>query len=192
MEEALIGDMLRDLGCQEKMHLVVETDSFRLRFGTSELISLQEKIRENKHILLVDDDQRFINILKKGIGLKGFRVSVACTAKQAVEYINISGVHIDLVISDFHMPNHTGASLIASANVDLNLPIIGLTGDSQYSPHISLINAGANAIVRKSDDPKVLFAWIYKFLDDQHHLRGFIIFEVNICMCWSCCQHGPF
>ncbi len=148
-------------------------------YGPPTIISIQEvnkpeeRVKEIKHILLVDDDQRFIDILKRGISLKGFRVSVASTAKQAVEYLNTSGVNIDLVISDFHMPNHTGASLISSIrNVDLNLPIIGLTGDSQSQSHVSFINAGANAIVRKSDDPKVLFAWIYKFLDDEHRLRA--------------------
>lgn len=125
-----------------------------------------------KHILLVDDDQRFGDILKRGISLKGFRVSVTGSAKQAIEYLNTPGVKIDLVVSDFHMPNYSGASLIASIReVDKNLPIIGLTGDTHPESHISFISAGANAIVRKSDDPKVLLAWIYKLLNEDRQLK---------------------
>jgi CheY-like chemotaxis protein len=125
-----------------------------------------------KHILLVDDDQRFGDILKRGISLKGFRVSVTGSAKQAIEYLNTPGVKIDLVVSDFHMPYYSGASLIASIReVDKNLPIIGLTGDTHPESHISFISAGANAIVRKSDDPKVLLAWIYKLLNEDRQLK---------------------
>lgn len=169
----MLEGLLADLGCTEKLHMEVRDDGFRLKFGLPEVENLQETVRERKHILLVDDDQRFVDILKRSISLKGFRVSVASTAKQAVEYLNTPDVNVNLVISDFHMPNHTGASLITSIrNVDQNLPIIGLTGDSQSQSQVSFINAGANAIVKKSDEPQVLFAWIYKFLDDEHRLRA--------------------
>lgn len=169
---ASLGNLLRQLGFSEEVKLDIQSDYFRVYFGEDKLVSIVQEKKVLKHVLLVDDDQRFVEILKRGISAKGFRVSIASTAKQAIEYLNTSGVEVDLVISDFHMPNFSGATLITEIRkIDQNLPIIGLTGDAQSDSYVSFINAGANVIVRKSDDPKVLFAWIYKFVDEDFHLK---------------------
>lgn len=164
--------LFKEIGILGVLSYELTSYGFILKIGADSNEYVGTRSSELKHILLVDDDQRFVDLLKRGISLKGFRVSVASSARQAIEYLNTSGVKVDLVVSDFHMPNYSGASLISSIReVDKNLPVIGLTGDSQVESHLSFISAGANAIVRKSDDPKVLLAWIYKLLNDELHLR---------------------
>ncbi len=135
------------------------------------LIPVSNQRASLKHLLLVDDDVRFAELLKRGIATKGYEVTVANSVSKAIELFASTEVKIDLVISDFHMPSDSGESLTAKIRVlDGSMPIIGLTADTQSASQIRFINAGVNAVVRKSDDPKVLFAWINKLLSNTPQL----------------------
>jgi len=116
--------------------------------------------------LIVDADQYSTSIL--GQILRGFglsRHSVLETAEEARS--RITSAHFDLLICDAILPDTHATDLIKwirrqpGLNVKY-IPIVVLTGYTQYSNVVNLRDAGANIVVRKPVSPNVLFdhiAW---------------------------------
>jgi CheY-like chemotaxis protein len=118
-----------------------------------------------KHILLIDDDSRFVELLKKVISTKGYKVSIAVSVNDALLYYLDNDNTIDLVITDLHLPNCNGIDLINALKAkNYTFPIIVLTSDVEADSHLNVINAGADILIKKEEDPKVLLAWMNKLL----------------------------
>jgi CheY-like chemotaxis protein len=66
------------------------------------------------HILLVDDDSAVMRVLIKA--LAAYRLTVACDGVEALRVIGAESV--DLVVTDYLMPNMTGDELIGRLRVD--------------------------------------------------------------------------
>jgi len=119
----------------------------------------------NKHILLIDDDVRFAELLKRTITAKGFSVSIASSVNDALLLYLESDSDIDLVVTDLHMPQANGTDLIEMVRAKRKkMPVIVLTSDEEVCSHIEVLQCGADAIVSKGDDPRILFAWIFRLL----------------------------
>lgn len=120
------------------------------------------------HLLLIDDDQRFLELLKRGISGKGFRVSSAVSANDALLYHLSSESSIDLVITDLHLPKFGGLDLVrAIKSRRPNLPIIVLTSDFSTDSYVEIVKAGADVVVNKEDDSRILIAWIKRLLNNK-------------------------
>ena len=152
-----------------------ETDSK----NTNNVVSIDSKrkisneINLTKHILLIDDDERFVGLLKRGIASKGYNVSIATSVEQAVLKYLDSNIEIDLVVTDLHMPGSGGLDLIELiAQKRQHIPIIVLTSDDSTDAHIKIIQSGANAVLNKGNDPKILLAWIRRLLKDRIEVNG--------------------
>jgi DNA-binding response OmpR family regulator len=111
--------------------------------------------------LVVDADQYTTTIL--GQILRGFNLSKHLMVESAEDAKRlISGTPYDLLICDAVLPDMHAADLIRwirrqpSLNVKY-MPIVVLTGYTQYSNVLVLRDAGANIVVRKPVSPNVLF-----------------------------------
>ena len=58
------------------------------------------------HVLVVDDDQRLLELLKRFLEESGFWVTGASNTNQADSYMN--SIHFDLLVIDIMMPGTTG------------------------------------------------------------------------------------
>ncbi len=117
------------------------------------------------HILLVDDDERFSDLLRRGISSKGFKVSVAKSVSEAETIISSLDSGLSLIISDLHMPDKSGVSLLRNVKErGVSVPVIILSSDDSTDAQLEILNMGAHAIVAKSSDPRILFAWIYRLI----------------------------
>jgi DNA-binding response OmpR family regulator len=116
--------------------------------------------------LVVDSDQYSTSIL--GQILRGFGLSkhtVIDTGDEAKR--RLSAGHFDLLICDAVLPDTHASDLIkwVRRQPGLNvkyMPIVVLTGYTQYSNVVVMRDAGANIVVRKPVSPNVLFdhvAW---------------------------------
>jgi DNA-binding response OmpR family regulator len=115
--------------------------------------------------LLVDDDQRFSDLLRRGISSKGFKVSVAKSVSEAETIISTLDSGLSLIISDLHMPDKSGVSLLRNVKErGVSVPVIILSSDDSTDAQLEILNMGAHAIVAKSSDPRILFAWIYRLI----------------------------
>jgi CheY-like chemotaxis protein len=126
-------------------------------------------VRRVPHILLIDDDRRFAELLKRGIAAKGFSVSVATSVNDALLYHLEASEGIDLVVTDYHMPNVKGSELLEIVRAKKGeLPVIVLTSDEETDTYVHMLGVGCDAVVRKGDDPRILFAWIFRLLEKHY------------------------
>ncbi|MCY4288350.1 MAG: response regulator [Aestuariivita sp.] len=106
------------------------------------------------HILIVDDDERIRELLKKYLLQHGYRVTAAGDAERARRLL--LGIEFDFVILDVMMPGEDGVTLTRSVREHLNTPILLLTARSEIEDRIDGLEAGADDYLVKPFDPKEL------------------------------------
>lgn len=86
----------------------------------------------NKQILVVDDSESIREVLVFSLQSAGYEVLAAGDGKEALQYFD--GRSIDLLLTDFHMPNMNGLELISHVRqIDQYryMPILVLTTETQ-------------------------------------------------------------
>ena len=106
------------------------------------------------HMLVVDDDRRIRELLKRYLGESGFRVSVAGDAAEARRLLD--GMDFDLLIVDVMMPGESGVSFTKSLRETRDIPILMLTALSDTDNRIDGLSAGADDYLSKPFDPREL------------------------------------
>ena len=106
------------------------------------------------HILMVDDDRRIRELLKRYLGDNGFRVSVAGTAEEA--RARLSGLAFDLLVLDVMMPGETGLELTAALRSSSDIPILLLTARAETEHRIEGLEQGADDYLPKPFEPREL------------------------------------
>lgn len=115
------------------------------------------------HILVVDDDQRLLELLKKFLEESGFRVTGASDTVQANAYMN--GIHFDLLVIDIMMPGKTGIEWLIELRESTTIPAIFLTALGETEDRIDGLSAGADDYLPKPFEPRELILRITRILD---------------------------
>ena len=119
-------------------------------------------------ILLADDDEILIEILRFRVEAAGHSVVIARDGLQALELIRESLP--DLVILDAMMPVMTGAEVLAALRADeatADLPVIMLTARAGEDDVVRSLRAGANDYITKPFIPQELAVRIDKVLEQS-------------------------
>ncbi|MBV8534620.1 MAG: response regulator, partial [Alphaproteobacteria bacterium] len=74
------------------------------------------------HILVVDDDSRLRELLRKFLSERGFRVTTAANAADAEA--KLGSLEFDLMILDVMMPGEDGVALTKRLRQTRSLPIL--------------------------------------------------------------------
>ena len=99
-------------------------------------------------ILLVDDDIRSLNVLIDVMLRDGYVAIAATDGHDAI--LKAQNNPIDMVISDFHLPDMTGLEVLQQIKrMQLNVPIIMMSADSSPSLLLDVHEAGAYSFIRK-------------------------------------------
>ncbi|MDX2237000.1 MAG: response regulator transcription factor [Hyphomonadaceae bacterium] len=106
------------------------------------------------HILIVDDDDRIRDLLKRYLTVGGARVSTAADAAAARKLLD--AVEFDLLIIDVMMPHEDGFSLAASVRRTSAVPIVLLTARGLAEDRIRGLQIGADDYVAKPFEPEEL------------------------------------
>ncbi|MBI1249988.1 MAG: response regulator [Alphaproteobacteria bacterium] len=106
------------------------------------------------HILIVDDDDRIRELLKRYLAKGGARVSAAAEAQSARKLLE--AFEFDLLIIDVMMPQEDGFSLAASVRKSSNVPIVLLTARGLAEDRIRGLQIGADDYVAKPFEPEEL------------------------------------
>ena len=114
------------------------------------------------HILIVDDDTRIRDLLKKFLMRQGFLVSAARDAEHARRLLG--GLEFDLLVMDVMMPGEDGVSLTRSLRENLATPILLLTAKGETEDRIKGLEAGADDYLPKPFEPKELLLRINAIL----------------------------
>jgi two-component system, OmpR family, phosphate regulon response regulator OmpR len=106
------------------------------------------------HILIVDDDDRIRDLLKRFLTGRGARTSGASDAESARKLM--ASIDFDMLIIDVMMPKEDGFSLAASVRKTSDVPIILLTARGEPGDRIAGLSTGADDYVPKPFEPEEL------------------------------------
>jgi len=114
------------------------------------------------HLLIVDDDERIRDLLKKFLMRNGFLVTSARDAAHARRVL--SGLDFDLIVLDVMMPGEDGVSLTKALRETHTTPILLLTARGETENRIAGLEAGADDYLAKPFEPKELLLRINAIL----------------------------
>ena len=106
------------------------------------------------HLLVVDDDTRIRDLLKRYLTEQGFRVTTAADADEARR--RLEGIDFDLLILDVMMPGESGVELTRSLRSVKEVPILMLTALTEADSRIEGLEAGADDYLPKPFEPREL------------------------------------
>lgn len=123
--------------------------------------------QDRAHLLVVDDDSRLRELLRKYLSDNGFIVTMAKDAGEA--RIKLQDNTYDLVVLDVMMPGETGFQLTRALRDDPfhsahNTPILLLTAMTETENRIEGLESGADDYLVKPFEPKELVLRIQKIL----------------------------
>ncbi len=106
------------------------------------------------HLLVVDDDARLRDLLRRYLVDQGFRVTTAGDAAEA--RAKIKSLDFDLLILDVMMPGEDGFSLTRSLRETSRIPILLLTARAESEDRINGLERGADDYLVKPFEPREL------------------------------------
>ncbi len=136
-----------------------------------------------RHILIVDDDEETLELLKAFLSQEGYQVSVAKNSAQMKSVMEKWA--IDLLVLDLMLEGQSGLDICRSLRQHSSVPILMLTAMSADQDRIKGLELGADDYMVKPYNPEVLLARIKAILRRisrtpslQHRLqRGTILFS---------------
>ncbi|MFT5181322.1 MAG: two-component system phosphate regulon response regulator OmpR [Alphaproteobacteria bacterium] len=117
---------------------------------------------DTPHILVVDDDTRLRELLRKFLTENGFRVTTAADAAEARQML--TSLEFDLVVLDVMMPGESGLELTSGLRAFSEVPILLLTAMGEPEDRIDGLERGADDYLSKPFEPRELLARIRSIL----------------------------
>ena len=103
---------------------------------------------EQRQILLVEDEHKIADALKKGLGENGYAVDLAYDGKEGLELFEAKT--FDLVILDINLPGMNGYELCRTIRTkNAQVPVVMLTALSTLNDKIEGYDAGADDYIIK-------------------------------------------
>ncbi len=117
---------------------------------------------EAPHLLVVDDDERLRELLRRYLADHGFRVTLAADAAEARR--KLRSLDFDLLIVDVMMPGENGFELTASLATERRAPVLLLTAMAESADRIHGLEQGADDYLTKPFEPRELVLRIRNIL----------------------------
>jgi two-component system phosphate regulon response regulator OmpR len=118
------------------------------------------------HLLVVDDDARLRNLLRRYLTDSGFRVTTAADAKEA--RAQLASFAFDLIVLDVMMPGENGLDLTRALRTDNPpagpVPVLLLTAMAEPEDRINGLEQGADDFLAKPFEPRELVLRIRNIL----------------------------
>jgi two-component system, OmpR family, phosphate regulon response regulator OmpR len=116
------------------------------------------------HLLVVDDDARLRDLLRRYLADNGFRVTAAADATEA--RANLASFAFDLLVLDVMMPGENGLDLTRSLRSDgrPRVPILLLTAMAEPEERVNGLEQGADDYLAKPFEPRELVLRIRNIL----------------------------
>jgi two-component system response regulator MprA len=97
--------------------------------------------------VVVDDDERLLGVIKRGLKLHGFDVVTFPDPQEALQYLETR--HADVVVLDVMMPDLDGVSLCRRLRQSQTIPILMLSARDTVPDRILGLESGADDYVTK-------------------------------------------
>jgi len=117
---------------------------------------------KNISILVIDDDRRLRELLRKFLGNAGYDAATAENAVNARE--KLAEKKFDILVMDRMMPVQDGVSLAREIRKTSNVPILMLTAMGEAEERISGLESGVDDYLAKPFEPRELVLRIESIL----------------------------
>ena len=118
------------------------------------------------HLLVVDDDPRLRDLLRRYLSDSGFRVTGAADAKEA--RAQLASFAFDLIVLDVMMPGENGLDLTRALRAENSpsghVPVLLLTAIAEPEDRINGLEQGADDFLAKPFEPRELVLRIRNIL----------------------------
>jgi two-component system, OmpR family, phosphate regulon response regulator OmpR len=128
------------------------------------------------HLLVVDDDTRLAELLRRYLSDGGFRVTIAADASEA--RAQLASFAFDLVVLDVMMPGESGLELTRALRREGGVPILLLSAMAEPEDRVNGLEQGADDYLAKPFEPRELLLRIHNILQrrpvpnaDRHEIR---------------------
>ncbi len=122
--------------------------------------------KDNKKLLLIDDDPNLILLVKDYLEFRGYNVATAENGREALEVLER---HIpDLIICDVMMPEMDGYALVKHIREEPmtnKIPVLFLSAKGQSQDKVKGLNEGADVYMVKPFEPEELVAQVESSLN---------------------------
>ena len=131
------------------------------------LISTGEARKQERHILLVDDDVTFLQMMQRWLGIR-YRVTATKSGMQAITYI---AAHTpDLILLDYDMPITPGPQVLEMIKSEPNsakIPVIFLTGKADRESVVNVMRLRPDGYLLKTMSKEDILASIDRFFESK-------------------------
>jgi DNA-binding response OmpR family regulator len=118
------------------------------------------------HILIVEDEERIVSFVRRGLTAAGYVVSSTASGLEALEMLRNDGV--DLVLLDIGLPDITGLEVLARLRAEgSTVPVIALTARDSARDLVAGLDSGADDYIAKPFTFDELLARIRARLRDR-------------------------
>jgi two-component system response regulator HydG len=106
------------------------------------------KSSKKEHILVVDDSSDTLELVRRNLEARGYRVSTSAGAVEAIKILEAAP--IDLVITDLKMPEVDGLSLVRHIRENLkHVEVMMITGYPSINGAVEAVKSGAEEYLPK-------------------------------------------
>ena len=113
------------------------------------------------HVLVVEDDQRIVTFLAKGLRAEGYTTTVAFDNQSAKALVDVLAHEISLMLLDLGLPDGSGEDVLRRLRRhNPTVPVIILTARAEIGDKVRGLDIGANDYVTKPFAFKELLARI--------------------------------
>ncbi len=131
------------------------------------LVRSGETRKQEKHIMLVDDDTLFLQAMQNWLGTK-YKITATKSGMQAITYI--AGNRPDLILLDYDMPITPGPQVLEMIRSEPNsasIPVIFLTGRNDRESVERVMQLKPDGYLLKSMTKEAILASVDKFFETK-------------------------
>lgn len=125
---------------------------------------------EFNNILVVEDEQNILDVIKAYLLKENYNVFEAKDGKEALEIFNSKEIH--LIILDLMIPEISGEEVCSKIRNISDVPIIMLTAKSDEESRIDGLSIGADDYVVKPFSPRELIGRVKALLRRSYRFEG--------------------
>jgi DNA-binding NarL/FixJ family response regulator len=128
-------------------------------------------VRDNKRLLLIDDDPNLILLVKDYLEFRGYEVVTAENGREALEVLEQEIP--DMIICDVMMPEMDGYALVEHVRQDPRtnwIPVLFLSAKGQSQDRVRGLSTGADVYMVKPFEPEELVAQVESSLKQATRL----------------------
>ncbi|MCR6514064.1 MAG: response regulator transcription factor [Clostridium sp.] len=121
------------------------------------------------NILIADDEEKMVKILKAYFKNEGFNVIEAYDGQEALD--KFFEFNISLAILDWMMPKIDGIEVCKYIKENSSTKVLMLTAKDDLDDEFKALNSGADEYIKKPFDPRILILRAKKLLNEKEKLE---------------------